>query len=193
MTVAPDMYYARTSAGRSDMKILTALDRSEYAEIVLEHTLDRAAQEPGAELHFAIAIEDECDAADVRRWLDALVCDGLDAFGQPHRTFELHVVSGPPALTICQLARELAADLLVIGRFHVPSQAESFLGLAPCPVLVVGPDGVELDAQCPECADVRGQTGAEQLFCSQHTSDRLPDLVTRIPVVDTAASRHWWL
>jgi nucleotide-binding universal stress UspA family protein len=179
--------------GRIDMRILVALDRSEYAEIVLEHALDRATRDPCAELHFAIAIDHGRDATNARRWLDTIVRDGLDTFGQPDREFEIHVISGKPAPAICQLAREVAADMLVVGRFHVPSEAERFLALAPCPVLVVGPEGVELDAQCSNCADVRCRTDAERLFCSRHTSDRLPDLVTRIPVVDAAAYRRWWL
>jgi len=175
------------------MKIVTALDRSEYAEIVLEHALDQATRHPAAELHFVTAVGDERERSDARQWMETLVRDVLDAFGQSQRTFELHVVDGPPAPAVAKVASDLGAELLVIGRFHVPSEAERMLWLAPCPVLVVGPDGVELEPQCPDCEDVRRRTKAEELFCQRHVSDRLPELVMRVPAIDPAAYHRWML
>lgn len=174
------------------MKIVTALDRSEYAEIVLEHALDQATRHPGA-LHFVTAIGDERERVDARRWMNELVREGLDAFGQSQRAFDLHVVDGPPAPSVAKLASDIGAELLVIGRFHVPSEAERILWLAPCPVLVVGPNGVEIDPQCPACEDVRRRTNAEQLFCSRHVSDRVHDLFTRVQAIEPAAHRRWML
>lgn len=175
------------------MKIVTALDRSEYAEIVLEHALDQATRHPSAELHFVTAIREEREREEARRWLEALVRDGLDTFAQHERRFAVHVVDGPPAAAIARFARDVGAELLVIGRFHVPSEAERILWLVRCPVLVVGPDGVELEPQCPACEDVRRRTTAEQLFCSRHVSDRVHDLVTRVQALDPAAYRRWML
>lgn len=175
------------------MKIVTALDRSEYAEIVLEHGLDQATRHPSAELHFVTAIGDEREREDARRWLEAFVREGLDTFGQSERAFAVHVVDGPPAAAIAKLARDLGAELLVIGRFHVPSEAERMLWLVRCPVLVVGADGVELEPQCPACEDVRRRTNAEQLFCARHVSDRVHDLATRVSAIDPAAHRRWML
>jgi nucleotide-binding universal stress UspA family protein len=172
------------------MKILVALDRSEYAEIVLEHALDRAVQDQAGDLHVATAVSDERDIDAARDSLAMITRDALDAFGEARRSFAVHVVSGPPASAISALAQQIGADLLVVGRFHVPSESETFVSLAPCATLVVGPDGIELEPQCRACEEVRRRTDAEQLFCTQHAGDRVPELVTRIPVTDI---RRLWL
>lgn len=174
------------------MRILTALDRSEYSEIVLEHGLDQAVRHPNAALHFATAIPDKGEVDLVRSALDATIRERLVDFGLQGRAFEVHVVTGRPAPAICALAHELQADLLVIGRFHVPSEAETMLWLSPCPTLVVGPDGPEVEPQCTRCAEIRRETAGERLFCDAHAGAWVPDLITRLPPVDVGASRIWW-
>jgi hypothetical protein len=59
------------------MRILIALARSEYAEIVLEHGLDQAARHPDAEIHVVSAAEDE-DVEATRAFIEPLVRDGID-------------------------------------------------------------------------------------------------------------------
>src|SRR6266498_1554836 len=106
-------------------KIVVALDRTEYAEIVLEHGLDQGIRQPDAELHFVTAISDAReDAQAATLWLDQLVRDGLEAFDMADRPVILHVRRGPPAPVVAALAAELRADLLVLGRFDVPSEAD---------------------------------------------------------------------
>ncbi|HEU0031884.1 MAG TPA: universal stress protein [Kofleriaceae bacterium] len=173
------------------MRILTALDRSEYAEIVLEHAIDQAARHPGAELHFAIVIDDDRQEAEARAWLDATVREGLETFGMATSPATLHVRRGLPAATVAALATELAADLLVIGRFEVPSASDIITQIADCPMLVVGIDGPVLEPQCPDCAEVRRASDGEQLFCERHHSERMPGLVTRLPPSTVIASRLW--
>ena len=163
------------------MKILTALDLGEYAEIVLEHALDRAASEPEAELHFVTVIGTDDDALGTHRWLDRTVREGLDEFALTGRTYSLHVVRGEPLDVIAVLVAELAADLLVIGRFHVPSLSDDFSEVIASPTLIVGIDGVITEAQCPLCRLVRHASEGERLFCVHHAGDRVPDLVTRLP------------
>lgn len=172
------------------MRILIALDRSEYAEIVLEHGLDQAARAPGAELHVVTVVE-STDAAEARRALDALVRDALDAFGMAGRRCLLHVVRGRTAPAIGALATELAADLVVIGRFDVPSAADTLIEIIDRPTLVVGIDGPVLEPQCPACRVVRRDSAGERLFCDAHAGDRMPDLVGRLPPADTIGSRIW--
>lgn len=174
------------------MKILTALDRSEYSEIVLEHGLDQAVRKPDAELHFATAVGDKAEVDGAVRQLEASVREGLDSFRLHDRPYQLHVVTGRPAPAICALAQELRADLLVIGRFHVPSEAETMMWLAPCATLVVGPDGPEVEPQCSRCAEVRRASAGERLFCDVHAGSWLPDLTTRLPPLDVRANRIWW-
>jgi nucleotide-binding universal stress UspA family protein len=163
------------------MKILTALDRTEYAEIVLEHGLDHAARDPGAELHFVTVIGAGDDPVAARHWLEDMVRFDLDAFDLVERTITLHVRQGHPAAEIAAVANELAVDLLVVGQFGVPSTSEALLAMAHVPTEIVGVEGVVLAAQCPKCARVRRETNGEELFCAEHHTDRLTELTTRLP------------
>lgn len=173
------------------MKVLIALDRSEYAEIVLEHGLDQAVRGGALELHVVTAIENEGDADAARAWLGAMVRDGLDAFRLHDRSIELHVPRGLPAAAIATLANELGPDLLVIGRFHVPSESDVIIDAVECPTLVVGIEGHLLEPQCPACRVVRRESQGSRWFCDQHAGDRIPDLVMRVPPSTTFASRLW--
>jgi nucleotide-binding universal stress UspA family protein len=173
------------------MKILTALDRSEYAEIVLEHGLDQAVRHTGAQLHFVTVVDDarEMDAA--RSWLDRLIADGLEAFDITRQSVMLHVRHGRPGPEIAALAAELSADLLVIGRFHVPSESDTVVDSTDCPTLVVGVEGHVLEPQCRACRIARRESTGERLFCELHAGDRMPELVTRLPPSTNLASRLW--
>jgi nucleotide-binding universal stress UspA family protein len=63
----------------------------------------------------------------------------------------VRVERGDPASMICQVADEIAADLIVVGtgdrgwlgRLVNPSVSSSVAGHAPCSVLIVRPDAVE--------------------------------------------------
>jgi nucleotide-binding universal stress UspA family protein len=174
------------------MDILIALDRSEYSEIVLEHGLDQAADLPGATLHLLTVVDDEADVESARRWLAGVVDEGLETFDLGQRSVELHVLAGRPASAIVALAKALAADLLVIGRFDVPSVSDRVVDSLDCPTLVVGIEGCVLAPQCPDCMAIRRDSGGEQLFCEMHSSDRLADLTTRLPSSSgTMPSRLW--
>jgi hypothetical protein len=173
------------------MRILIALDRSEYAQIVLEHGLDQAARDPAAELHFVTAVPSDAERDEAHAWLGAMVRDGLDAFGLTDRRVVLHVRRGRPAPVVAALAAELPAALLVIGRFHVPSESDVIVGIVECPTLVVGIDGHVLEPQCSPCRAVRRESGGEVLFCADHAGGRMPDLVTRLPPSTILASRLW--
>lgn len=164
------------------MRILTALDRSEYAEIVLEHALDEAVQRDARDLHFVTVVPDPQDFEAARVWLDTAVRDGLDTFGLSGVDPTLHVLVGSPGGAIAAHTHSLAADLLVIGRFDVPSSADAVIDVVDCPTLVVGIDGTVLEPQCPACVEVRRTSEGERLFCPEHSGDRVPDLAMRVPM-----------
>jgi nucleotide-binding universal stress UspA family protein len=172
------------------MRILTAVDRSEYAEIVLEHALDQVARH-GGELHALTVIRNELDRGPARAWLDAAVREALDNFGLATYAYALHVRRGRPLLAISAATRDLIADLLVVGRFHVPSLSDGLVEVVDCPTLIAGPDGVVLDPQCPRCRDVRLATGGERLFCEEHSGERMLELATRLPPAAYVHSRMW--
>ena len=170
---------------------MTALDRTDYTEIVLEHGLDQAARHPDAELHFITAIADERDREDASEWLVTTVHEGLDTFGLAERQVELHVRRGRPAAAIGALVTELGIDLLVIGRFGVPSESDAIVQLIECPILVVGIEGHVLEPQCPDCRIERRASNGENLFCAAHAATELTDLSSWVPSSTNLPSRMW--
>jgi nucleotide-binding universal stress UspA family protein len=92
-----------------------------------------------------------------------------------------HVRVGRPDQHLVQLARELQADLLVVGthgrtgleRMVLGSVAERVVRSAPCPVLVARARetvAVELEGPCPQCLEVRGSTEGHQTWCTRHST-----------------------
>jgi nucleotide-binding universal stress UspA family protein len=173
------------------MRVLLAVDRSEYAEIVLEHGLDQAARSGVDELHFVTAVDTDREVAAARTWLEDAVGDLIETFRCTPTRVMLHVRRGRPAVAIAELVEEIRPDLLVIGRFHVPSESEAIADLVHCPTLVIGIEGHILDPQCPECERARRDSDGEVLFCSAHDDGRIPDLVTRLPPSYQLGSRLW--
>lgn len=173
------------------MRILIAIDRSEYGEIVLEHGLDQAARHPGAELHFVTAVDEDADIAPVRAWLASVVREGCDTFHVAAPPPSLHVLRGRPIPVIAALASDLRVDLLVFGRFGTPSVADTLLQIVEVPTLVVGIAGTVLEPQCPACVVVRRESAGERLFCDAHASDYLPDLTSRLVPLASSGSRIW--
>lgn len=158
-------------------RIVVALDRSEYAEIVLEHAIDQAARHDHCDVHFITVVEDDALVDQTHADLAALVHDGMESLTmRADCTPFLYVVAGNPEEEIAVLATDLRADLLVIGRFGVHekrgSTAERVLTRVTCPTLVVALKDDDLidDLQCPDCVVVRAKSNGEQLFCAAHTS-----------------------
>jgi nucleotide-binding universal stress UspA family protein len=169
--------------------IVIALDDSEYADIVLQHGLDQAARHDAPDLHVITVVDGA--RRDLDPFKDALarrVIEGLEAFGDRSswRT-RIHVRCGKPAEEIANLAGEISARLLVIGRFGANhrwrSVADRVLELAPCPTLVVGLTGHEITAvpQCPDCVRVRAESDGEVWFCERHVAPDRMRLTLLVP------------
>lgn len=173
------------------MRILIAVDRSEYARIVIEHGLDQAARTDAGEIHVVTAVDRDEDRESARTFLAETLDELLDAFECTDRLVKLHVRTGREASAIAAVADSIAPDLLVIGRFHEPSVADSIISLVPCPTLVVGVEGHISEPQCTACEHVRRDSGGERLFCEDHAGDYLPDLATRVPSAASVHSRLW--
>lgn len=168
-------------------RIVVALDRSEYAELVLEHALDQAVRHDAPDLHFLTVLEARDDDPDTaKRWLAGLVLDGLDTFrGDRAWRSYLHVRAGDPPREIADLAADVAADLLVMGRFggHRRELAELVIERVSCAVLVVGLSGQELGAEppCAACAALREESDGTRWFCASHASPGRLRLTERLP------------
>jgi nucleotide-binding universal stress UspA family protein len=170
-------------------RIVIALDDSEYSEIVLEHALDQASRHDAPDLHVLAVVDDRTDATITKTWLATEVLEGLDAFraGRPDWRTRLHVRRGDPAEEIVNLAAEIDADLIVIGRYglHHPrrSVADAVVAKAICPALVVGLTGhaVEVEAACAACVALREDSDGERWFCAEHSAPDRLRLSTLVP------------
>jgi nucleotide-binding universal stress UspA family protein len=184
-------------------RMVVALDLSEYAEIVLEHALDQAARHSAPDLHFLTVVPNEAAVAGTKEQLAELVLEGLDVFRDrsPDWHARLHVRAGKPDEEIVNLAAEVQAQLVVVGRFglHHPrrklgSVAHRVLEAAPCPTLAVGlvDQPVELHRQCPDCVTVRAESDGERWFCDAHrAADRVTLATTMLPSVWTGGTLMW--
>lgn len=135
-------------------KILHANDGSEHAFNALTLAL-KIAKQSNAELHM-ISVE-EIDylpetMEDVRqetgvagRRFHSVVNRARSMAEESQVKLKTHVVAGHPVRDIVDLARDLKADLLVVGASGhsalydrmIGSRADRIVHLAPCPVLVV--------------------------------------------------------
>jgi nucleotide-binding universal stress UspA family protein len=166
--------------------VLAAIDFSETASLVVEHTLETARRTKAQEIHFlhVRTRDDDEEALDGQRaeleeWLAARL-SGPD--GVPHTVkVAAHEASGKPADVIIQMASDLLAAVVVVGthgrkglqRMLLGSVAEAVVRNAGCPVLVVRPlmhqERVpRIEPPCPLCVETRVETKGQQLWCDQH-------------------------
>ncbi len=170
-------------------RIVAAIDRTEYAEIVLEHAIDQAARHEAPDLDFITVVSSKDDLEAVKNDLTTKVIQSLELLGRkgPDWRSRVHVVVGEPAEEITNLAADLNADLLIVGRFGAHDKRRSFANAvvtrATCPLLVVGltEHGIDTVAQCPDCVAVREDTGGERWFCSTHAAAAPLRLSSLIP------------
>jgi nucleotide-binding universal stress UspA family protein len=179
---------------RRRFRIVTALDGSEYAEIVLEHALDQAARHENVDLHFLSVAKKSDDVARVKARLAELVFHGLELEPNIDWHARLHVRVGDATEEIANLAGELDADLLVVGRFglhpsrHHDSTADRVIERVSLPILVIGlgEHFADTQPQCAECVAVREATDGERWFCAEHSSPDRLDLTMRLPPSTTS-------
>ena len=182
-------------------RIVVAIDLTEYAEIVLEHALDLASRYGAPDLHFVtVAEHPNVDVDVLKTTLAALVLPALDSIDRSDWRVRLHVRTGDGPAEITDLAAEIRAHLIVIGRFgtHRPhrkigASAAKVVDLAPCPTLVVGLSDQAPDAirQCPDCVAARAESDGERWFCTAHTSDEPRLSSISVPSTWTGGTLMW--
>ena len=176
-------------------RIVVALDLSEYAEIVLEHALSQAAHHARPELHFLTVVDDAQRGLDVvKHRLSSLVIAAMQGVDRANWRVHLHVREGKTAEEITNLAADIRAHLLVVGRFgvhhphrRISKSAVDVIELATCPVYVVGLSDQSPDAQvqCPDCVAVRASSDGEIWFCAKHVA---PDGVNLSATIGSTVS-----
>jgi nucleotide-binding universal stress UspA family protein len=94
-----------------------------------------------------------------------------------------HSVVGTPAREIVQLAKDLDADVIVVGshnqraveRWVLGSVSEHVVRKAGCPVIVARPKDhgnapePQIEPPCPDCVSVQKATAGEKLWCERHS------------------------
>jgi len=172
--------------------IVVGVDLSEYSDVVLERALDEASRRERPAIHVVAAVPEperhwwsvsnppDLNAAeeDTKRRLGELARRDLDEAIPAERRADwvvrLHVRRGRPERVVAELAAELKADLIVVGRYHRESTADRIVQLADCPVLVApAPREASANEQCPDCVEVRAQSDGEIWFCPRHHTDRV--------------------
>jgi nucleotide-binding universal stress UspA family protein len=183
--------------------IVVGTDYSEHSKRALLAALERARGEQSTELHVVHAVlaaspyetvpmapvsglgvlpvlSLEQQQAALVAFLDAQV-ELARALVHARTRVYAHVIIDSPSLAVTRLARELEADLIVIGthgqqgvaRWLLGSVAEGVVRQAACPVLVVPPPPAELvvpaiEPPCPRCVEARARPGSSELWCEQH-------------------------
>jgi nucleotide-binding universal stress UspA family protein len=164
-------------------RIVVAVDLSEYAEIVVEHALDQAARHDAPDLHFITVVKPGASVAQAKEGLATFVRIGLETFHELGADWRarMHVREGLADEEIVNLAAEIRAHLIVVGRFGVHDRgnrlgtiATKVVQNATCPTLVVGlvDQPADRDA-CNACVAVRAESDGETWFCEAHRGDRL--------------------
>ncbi len=176
--------------------ILAAVDRSDFAELVLEHALELAAQKGEADLHVLGVLElkhqprsrdHRRDGAleDLERSLRTQVAEELDNIGVPVTgtlRIRVHARLGEPHEQILELASECRADVILLGRHGAGGSSPRRTGSVPalvigdarCPVSVLSPidygEPSEAEESCSECVAVRRESSGERWFCGVHAT-----------------------
>jgi nucleotide-binding universal stress UspA family protein len=179
--------------------IVAGVDFSNPSDLAVLEALEQAQGRAG-DLHFVAVLDDEVadpvavrdahlaeGAFKLRERLQKSIQERIGArFTKAPPSFEttIHVRVGRPADEIVRLARDVEADLVLVGthgrhgvqRFLLGSVAERTLRMAHCPVLVVRPKEHPHDEQpepaCPACVEHRRETKGAEWWCKTHAQPR---------------------
>ena len=180
--------------------MVVGVDFGKLSDRAFEIGYQMAARHPAAELHVVSVVQDPPDAyRDAESGAQTLPQVSLDAAARqlgghvdallanlkdilnPNVRVVSHVMFDVPVIGITNLARELEADLIVVGthgrrglaRWLLGSVAEGILRHASCPVFVIPPLTEPsplpiIEEACPRCVEARVESGGAELWCAQH-------------------------
>jgi nucleotide-binding universal stress UspA family protein len=177
-----------TTNAPTSLTLVVGNDFSEAAGFAFDQAARVARRVPGSELHVVHVIVGDTSAdltqrlaADLRLYIEEKVkaLGGLE-----QQAVGIHVRCGRPARELAQLAKDVGADLLVVGARKGPhlkqlvlgSVAERLLQAAPCPVFVAGPmplahdDAHEpaIEPPCSDCLRARRESAGHEWWCVRH-------------------------
>ncbi len=183
-----------TSASGSDhFTILVGLDFEEGGGLAFDQAAKVARRIPGSALHLVHVFPEgisERRMHEVMGGLRTYVSDKIAALGDARPTkVGVHLRAGDPIEGIESVARELGADLIVVGAHRRASIRSRLLGgalserlgaCATCPVLVarvrkdeeLAPEA-HIEPPCPECVRARVASNGERFWCDIHSRHRV--------------------
>jgi nucleotide-binding universal stress UspA family protein len=181
-----------TTTVQRPYRILAAIDDSDMAHAVVERALDAAGRHAPSEVHFLRVVplgreslrgnEGAVDAAHGE--IEEIVKSKVEIFGnaadQSGWGVRVHVAAGLPTEEILEMAADVEADVIIIGRFGSHDHRRDRIGTIPaavlagasCPVLVEQTTDYGLherpDDACYTCVETRRTSNGERWFCDDH-------------------------
>jgi nucleotide-binding universal stress UspA family protein len=182
-------------------KIVVGFDFSEQADLGLIQAIELAGKNPPSVVHVIGVVGHRhglaqpitqkvrfSTAQEMQSQIEVHVKDALAARGRDGLHLFVHTRIGKVGEEILNLAREVEADLIIVGthgrhgvkRAVLGSVSEQIMRNASCPVLVMRPrdyeaaNEVALEPPCPRCVAVRDQTHGRQWWCDRHQGTYRP-------------------
>ena len=166
--------------------VLLAYDFSEASGYAFDQAARVARRVPGADIHVVHVIEAGATDEQAKRVSDELLVylgDKVKALGGlEEHAVGVHVRCGSPPHEIAELAKDVSADVIVVGVKKGPHLKQLLLGSVTdeimaatrCPVLVAGPvphmndTDPTIDPPCMECFVARRDSQGGQWWCVRH-------------------------
>lgn len=163
-------------------------DFSEASGFAFDQAARVARRIPRSDLHVVHVAEGEASAERTKQLASQLALyleeKGKALGGLERQAVGIHVRCGWPARELAQFAKDVGADLLVVGTHKRPhlkqlvlgSVAERLLVAAPCPVFIAGPlpaahDSAHepaIESPCPDCVAARKRSAGREWWCARH-------------------------
>jgi nucleotide-binding universal stress UspA family protein len=163
-------------------------DFEQASGLAFEQAVRMAVRIPGSHLHVAHVMRADAGEAETKRLSSRLrlyVSEKCAADAYAGQYLGIHVRQGDPACELAELARDVRADLIVVGarrHGHLRELLHGFFGarlrrISPCPVLVAEPmvedaaaPDPAIEPPCPDCLVVRERSAGTQWWCARHDS-----------------------
>ncbi len=170
---------------------LVAIDETPASVMAVDTATAFAAGREHVELHLVHVVGPSLNVGGLEAVVDPSLGELLKASREllaatrerfPSLPITTHTLVGSPELEVVRLAKELDADVIVVGshnrrtleRWFLGSVSEGIVRKAGCAVIVARPKdhGIvappEIEPPCPDCVSVQKATAGEQQWCARH-------------------------
>ncbi len=171
--------------GRRPFTIVVADEATRAGGFAFDEAARVAERIPLSALHAVYLVKRGTSLAQMEQIAASLRADTVGraaALGLHDRLMAVHVRSGDPAIEIAAVARELRADMVVLGeserRFGSRRSDALFDQLhieLECPVVLARPlpsPLPEIEPACPACELARAQSRGQIWWCASHRTHR---------------------